>query len=270
MSSLTRIEAFRLLEFLDRIKEVDSVSQIERVLLPALCSLMGATMAKYHYIYAVLEPFSVEIGWPSDVFTLSNMTDYARVSHMHPLICSLNTVLARAPDQPLSISDIVPWRDWRGSQVYQEAMKAVGGDDQMAMTLSIAPNSIGAITVTRHGSRFKDRDHLILYCARGHISAATRRAMRTSTLDWPVLQTRPVARWIKLEEVMLRAPSPARTLSPRELEVLAMVSEGFSSGQIARRLDISPRTVSKHLEHVYRKIGVDSRAAATRFMLSPR
>jgi len=51
-------------------------------------------------------------------------------------------------------------------------------------------------------------------------------------------------------------------LTRREAEVLLWVSYGKSSGDISDVLEISPRTVQKHLEHVYVKLGVETRSAA--------
>ena len=53
-------------------------------------------------------------------------------------------------------------------------------------------------------------------------------------------------------------------LSERELEVLRLVAEGLTDSEVAHRLYVSPRTVGQHLRSVYRKLGVRSRAAATR------
>ncbi|MDQ4126358.1 MAG: LuxR C-terminal-related transcriptional regulator, partial [Actinomycetota bacterium] len=54
------------------------------------------------------------------------------------------------------------------------------------------------------------------------------------------------------------------SLSARELEVLGLVAEGLTDAQVAQRLHLSPRTVGRHLEGVYRKLGVSSRTAAVR------
>jgi len=51
-------------------------------------------------------------------------------------------------------------------------------------------------------------------------------------------------------------------LTPRELEVLALVGEGMSNKTIARRLGISAHTVKYHLEAVFTKLAVRSRAEA--------
>jgi HD-GYP domain-containing protein (c-di-GMP phosphodiesterase class II) len=54
-------------------------------------------------------------------------------------------------------------------------------------------------------------------------------------------------------------------LTDREIEVLALLARGLVNKEIARRLDLSPKTVSRHVENVYAKIGVGTRAAATLF-----
>ena len=54
-------------------------------------------------------------------------------------------------------------------------------------------------------------------------------------------------------------------LSAREVEVLELVTKGLTNAQVAQELFISSRTVNRHLNSIYRKLGVGSRAAATRF-----
>jgi len=54
-------------------------------------------------------------------------------------------------------------------------------------------------------------------------------------------------------------------LSAREVEVLRLVARGLTNPQIAQELFISPRTVDRHLNSIYRKLGIGSRAAAARF-----
>ena len=52
------------------------------------------------------------------------------------------------------------------------------------------------------------------------------------------------------------------SLTPREAEVLTWLARGKSSRDIADILNLSPRTVNKHLEQMYAKLGVENRAAA--------
>ena len=58
------------------------------------------------------------------------------------------------------------------------------------------------------------------------------------------------------------AGSPLDELSPREREVLAMVAQGLPNKLIARRLEISEKTVKAHLTSVFRRIGVTDRTQA--------
>jgi LuxR family transcriptional regulator, maltose regulon positive regulatory protein len=57
-------------------------------------------------------------------------------------------------------------------------------------------------------------------------------------------------------------PSRDQLLTPRELEVLRLVSEGLTDGEIATRLVLSRHTVHRHVQKVYARLGCSSRAAA--------
>jgi DNA-binding NarL/FixJ family response regulator len=61
-------------------------------------------------------------------------------------------------------------------------------------------------------------------------------------------------------------PGPKSTdeagLSPRESEVLSYIAKGFSFGEIARLLEMSPHTVTSHVKKIYQKLAVHSRGEA--------
>jgi DNA-binding CsgD family transcriptional regulator len=59
-------------------------------------------------------------------------------------------------------------------------------------------------------------------------------------------------------------------LTPRETEVASLVAQGLTSAAIAEALFVSLRTVTSHLEHIYTKLGVGSRAALTRLVVEQR
>lgn len=62
----------------------------------------------------------------------------------------------------------------------------------------------------------------------------------------------------------------AYQISTREAEVLNWLSQGKTNRDIAEILDVSPRTVNKHLERIFRKIGVENRTSAAAIVLAMR
>ena len=83
-----------------------------------------------------------------------------------------------------------------------------------------------------------------------------------------------IQRW--LDEALSPAPlpkSPSRSqdayqLTPRELEVLALVTQGQSNAQIASALTLSERTVHAHLRSIFSKLAVNNRVEATTLALA--
>jgi DNA-binding CsgD family transcriptional regulator len=63
------------------------------------------------------------------------------------------------------------------------------------------------------------------------------------------------------DPILLGAQNPGG-LSRREVEVLHLAALGLTTRQIADRLYISAKTADHHIQHIYAKIGVSTRAAA--------
>lgn len=61
--------------------------------------------------------------------------------------------------------------------------------------------------------------------------------------------------------------APPAELTDRELEVLRLLAEGLSNKELARALNLSPRTVNFHLANIYSKLGVSSRTEAVVYAL---
>ncbi|WP_181773754.1 response regulator [Amycolatopsis pittospori] len=64
------------------------------------------------------------------------------------------------------------------------------------------------------------------------------------------------------DRLMNRMRVPGAALTRREIEVLALVAEGFSNRALAERLHLTEGTVKSHLARVYSKLGVVSRTSA--------
>ena len=63
-------------------------------------------------------------------------------------------------------------------------------------------------------------------------------------------------------------PGNGPRLTWREREAVELVAEGLSNKAIAARLGVSVRTVEGHLNHVFTKLGVESRTELVRFVLT--
>jgi two-component system nitrate/nitrite response regulator NarL len=60
----------------------------------------------------------------------------------------------------------------------------------------------------------------------------------------------------------LTKPSPTVSLTSRERETLALIVEGLSAKETAKRLGVSVHTIDSHTRHLFKKLDVNSRAAA--------
>ena len=80
-------------------------------------------------------------------------------------------------------------------------------------------------------------------------------------LEMPVMDGIEATRARSLLEAK-SAPDPLAGISPREREVLALLLDGLPNKLIARRLEISEKTVKSHLTSIFRQIGVNDRVQA--------
>ena len=80
--------------------------------------------------------------------------------------------------------------------------------------------------------------------------------------------------WVRFKEAVLefvgqRSNSSEHdrfaSLSRREREILALITEGLGNAEISKRLSISEKTVRSHISSVYDKLGVGTRAQALVF-----
>jgi DNA-binding NarL/FixJ family response regulator len=72
-----------------------------------------------------------------------------------------------------------------------------------------------------------------------------------------------------METPKICGPDETRELSEREMQILALLAEGFANKEIATRLDISNATVRTHLMHIYEKLHVRCRTeAAAKYLRS--
>jgi len=161
---------------------------------------------------------------------------FDRHFHEHPLVrehgCNPDAVTRR-------IDELVPENRFRSSALYNDYYRVIGIDHVMAVPIHVDRRMLVSFVFNRKRIGFSDRDRERLEVIRPHLGHLYRLgAGRTPDgLD-------------------------STGLTQRESEVLRWVVAGKTDKDIAAILAISPRTVHKHLQHVYEKLGVETRTAA--------
>ncbi|MEU3350029.1 helix-turn-helix transcriptional regulator [Streptomyces sp. NPDC037389] len=168
-----------------------------------------------------------------------------RVQQRHPLI----TYMEAAHSSPVSITSICD--SWRNSSWYSEARRDYGTTHQLGVPLPGAPDEMRAISLGRRGDF---TDHELAFTARVQplLVRADRHVRELHRLRGATAAAAPAADVLAV---------PGHDLTPRELTVLGLLAEGLTAAGIGRRLTISPHTVNRHLEKVYRKLGTNNRVS---------
>lgn len=171
------------------------------------------------------------------------------------------------------IADLVPETEFRRSPLYNEYYRPIRMDHAMAMPIHVDGHVLVSFVFNRAGSGFSDRDRACLEIIRPHLGSLYRLSLGASCAAGVPLAATP-----SLSASAPPAPAPATALlqtaalglplTAREREVLRWLAAGKTDRDIAEILAISPRTVHKHLQRVYEKLGVETRTAAVMRVLA--
>ena len=150
------------------------------------------------------------------------------------------------------IAGSLPFADFRATGLYDEYYRAIGVDHAVALPLRMDDDWMVSFVFNRHGHDFSERE---LACLEQVRTGAARLFARTRLIE----RARDAARAAHDAGPQLRR---VQSLSDREHEVLRWVAAGKTDRDIAAILAISHRTVHKHLQSAYTKLGVETRTAA--------
>ena len=139
----------------------------------------------------------------------------------------------------LKLSDFYRRRELLRLDFYREVWRPLGIDDSLRVWLPGTSTQARAIVLERGGRNFTERDRTVLQLLRLHLSKIRLNA-----------------------EFRRRHANGASSLTEREAEVLGWVARGKTNREIGKILFVSPHTVRTHLEHVFEKLDVHTRAAA--------
>lgn len=161
---------------------------------------------------------------------------FRRVGHQHPVI---SHYMRTADPQAYRLSDLQRDSIFQRSDLYNEFYRALGLRHEISAFFPLG-DGIGAVGLDRHSRDFSDRERELVSLLAPHLRQVCRRIL-------PVLEQ--------------RSRGVPASLTARERDVAIRAAAGETNREIAVALGISARTVQKHLEHVYEKIGTRNRTA---------
>jgi DNA-binding CsgD family transcriptional regulator len=159
-----------------------------------------------------------------------------------------------APGTATAWSDLIGAREMRRLPLFVDFFKPRDTHDQLLSVIQVDHRHGGVLAFNRSRRGFDGRQRAIVETMVAHLRQAAVRRSRLATL------TAAAGRRHRTAEHLHRAASRLSELTVREREVAATLVDGDTDRQIAGRLGISERTVHKHLENIYRKLGLDTRA----------
>jgi DNA-binding CsgD family transcriptional regulator len=171
--------------------------------------------------------------------------------HEHPIITHF---LRDGDTDPVMISDFLSTRELHRLGLYTDYLRPTAIEYQIAFKLSSATDQILGISLCRSRMDFTETERAVLAALAGPLDRAMLRAAN---------RQRALA---ALKAATESTDGDTYNLTERELEILRLVSDGRTNRAIANSIGTSPRTVAKHLENIYRKLGVTSRAAAVHLL----
>ncbi|MDM0045909.1 helix-turn-helix transcriptional regulator [Variovorax dokdonensis] len=131
-----------------------------------------------------------------------------------------------------------------------------GVDRSVAVPLFAGQRTVVSVVLTRRGADFGPRDRERLELLRPHLAFLYGRAARSRQGAAHSGQAQANA------PMDAAGPQWPAGLTAREADVMRWLMAGKTDAEIGALLSISARTVQKHLEHVYIKLGVETRTAA--------
>jgi DNA-binding CsgD family transcriptional regulator len=149
------------------------------------------------------------------------------------------------------ISDSLPFSRFRHTALYCEYYRRIGIDHVVALPIHVDDTTLISFVLNRRGRDFSDRERDVLDLVGGPLSRLYLKARALERVQSALAAKMPDAQ--RLEEL---------GVTPRETEVLQWLAAGKTDREIAALLGCSYRTVQKHLQRLYVKLGVETRTAA--------
>jgi DNA-binding CsgD family transcriptional regulator len=176
---------------------------------------------------------------------------WAHYAHENPL---LQNYLRTQDGRAMRFSDVISTEDLHALPLYRNFYRPLGVEYQLAFTLPAGPQRVLAIAMTREDRDYSDEERDFADRARPFLIQAYLNAIAYQSLRVRAHASEPST---PLLDSLLTVG-----LTQREAQSLRLVALGRSNQHVAAALGISHRTVGKHLERSFRKLGVSDRSTA--------
>jgi DNA-binding CsgD family transcriptional regulator len=234
----------RLLELVGDVQGLLDLDDLRQGMVGALRRAVGSD-------WVSMNEFGPE---PGDVWSLVDppvpaelVESFARYAHQNPLV---EYCMSSRRGSPRRISDFLTRRELHALELYREVYAPIGLEYQVAFTLPQRPPRMLGVALSRKRRDFSDAEREFLGRARPFLIQAYRNAVAHQTL-------REASGERGLDAALLGAG-----LTRRQAEAVRLVAMGRSNAAAAAELGISARTVDKHLELAFERLGVHSRSEA--------
>ena len=178
---------------------------------------------------------------------------FASYAYQNPLV----DLYARTRNgRTMRFSDVITPEQLHALELYTEVYAKLGVEYQIAFTLPHEQDRILGVALSRGERDFSDDERDLLEQARPFLIQAYRNAIRYTNLLSDRRHGAGGNAIPRIERLI------GLGLTHRQAEILVLVATGAAEREIATRLAISHRTVEKHLERCYRRLGVNNRSLA--------
>ncbi len=160
--------------------------------------------------------------------------------HAHPV---LHHWLTGNNDPTVVSTLITDQRRWRNSEAFDLLTRTIGCTESGGIRLDRGTETLHMIGFTRHSDFTAEEVELLRVMQRPALALIRH-------THWLNGRSSEGAPWSQASDV---------GLTSRQLQVLELLAEGLLAGTIAHRLAVSPRTVHRHLGHIYAALGTHDR-----------
>ena len=261
MAHLSERDYLGVLDAVGRLNEEADPHRLPRLMLDTVRRLVRAESVTFNDINTEDGRQSCFSDTP-DIDAALGTYGEAWSQHMgeHPLIVRSEALRARGRAMSVSkISDFLNRRELKAGGLYQAVYRHLDTEFQMVVTVVSDRSRTVGIALNRKLRDFSDRDREVLLLLEPHLRTSYASAMQRLKFRRLFDADRDDAAVEDIQQLGLTA---------REAQTLLCIVRGKTNEQIAVELRASPRTIHKHVEHVFRKFQVSSRAAAMMKLIS--